>query len=203
MVNRVRGIKRFGYVVLSLCCVACSAGQSRSNGVSAIGLTPGEWAALSKPGPSHNLLQTFVGDWDVSLTFWSDPKTRGETSQGRSQISWILGKRFLQEQFSGAIGGEEYQGLGIIGYDNGSRSFKTVWADSLNTALTDSSGRYDPETNTIVLESQVYDPLRSGVKTVQSQLRINSPDSYTFSMTDTSPEGKQFKAFEMHYVRRS
>jgi hypothetical protein len=173
------------------------------DGVSAVGLTPGEWVALSKPGPSHKLLASFVGDWDVTVTFWSNPEASGESSSGKSKISWILGDRFLQEQFSGTVGGGEYQGLGIMGYDNGSRAFKTVWVDSLNTALTTSSGRYQPDTSTFLFESQLYDPLASGVKTIQSQLQVNSPNSYTFTMTDTSPEGKRFTSLEMRYRRIS
>jgi hypothetical protein len=202
----VRGV---AFKILALFSLACSLGacsllssKDGVDGVSARGLSPQEWAALSKPGPSHRLLETFVGEWDVQLTFWSDPRSKSDSSSGTSKISWILGERFLQEHFSGKIGGEDYTGLGMIGYDNGSRTFKTVWADSMNTALTVSSGRYYPDTNSFLLESQVYDPLVSGVKTIQSKFQINSPDSYTFSMTDTSPEGRQFTSFEMRYTRR-
>jgi hypothetical protein len=143
-----------------------------------------------------------VGEWDVKLTFWSDPKGAGQSSTGRSQISWVLGNRFIQEQFSGTIAGEEYRGIGIMGYDNGSRRFKTVWVDSLNTALTTSSGRFYPDTSTLVLESEVYDPLVSGVKKVHSKFQIESPNSYTFVMTDTSPEGTEFTSLEMRYQRK-
>lgn len=197
-------LHRAGMIVLTLFCASCAM-QSRHNvqdGVSAVGLTPGEWAALSKPGPSHRLLDTFIGNWDVKLTFWSDPKAAGESSFGTSQISWMLGQRFVQEQFSGKVAGEEYLGFGIMGYDNGSRTFKTVWADSLNTALTTASGRYDPETSSFLLESQLYDPLVSGVKTVTSTLQINSANSYTFSMKDISPDGKPFTSLEMRYTRK-
>lgn len=197
-------LNRAGVIVLCLVCASCAirSREAGQDGVSAVGLTPGEWAALSKPGPSHRLLETFVGKWDVQLTFWSDPKAAGESSVGTSQISWMLGGRFLQEHFSGKVAGEEYVGLGIMGYDNGSRTFKNVWVDSLNTALTTAEGRYDPETSTFVLESQLYDPLISGVKTITSTLQINSANSYTFSMRDISPEGKPFTSLEMRYTRQ-
>jgi len=187
-------------LVLSAC--AGRLGADKSDGVSAVGLSPEEWAALSKPGATHRLLDSIVGDWDVTLTFWSDPRSAGKSSSGRSQISWVLGKRFIQEHFSGTIIGEEYRGIGIMGYDNGSRRFKTVWADSLNTALTTSYGSFDSDTNTLLLESEVYDPLLSGVKQVHSRLQIHSPDLYTFVMTDTSPEGQEFTSLEMRYQRR-
>lgn len=193
-----------GLIVMILALNACTShfGSGERVGVSAVGLSPEQWAALSRPGPAHRLLDNLVGEWDVSLTFWSDPKSAGASSIGRSQIAWVLGKRFVQEQFSGTIAGEEYSGVGIMGYDNGSRSFKTVWADSQNTALTTSSGTLDSSTNTLLLESEVYDPLVSGVKRVQSRLQIQSPDLYTFVMTDTSPEGQEFTSLEMRYQRR-
>jgi hypothetical protein len=195
---------RCGVLVVSLLCAACATrtGTLDTDGVSAVGLTPREWAALSKAGPSHKVLDSFVGEWDVQLTFWSEPKATGESSVGRSQISWVLGKRFVQEQFEGTIAGDEYRGIGIMGYDNGSRLFRTVWADSLNTALTTSSGRFYPDTKMLVLESEVYDPLVSGMKKIHSKIQIDSSDSYTFSMTDTSPEGKRFTSLEMRYKRR-
>lgn len=197
--------RRCGFLLVCFWVAACSfqSPQFGEDGVSAVGLTPGEWVALSKPGPSHKLLSSFAGDWDVAVTFWSSPQASGETSSGKSRISWILGERFLQEQFTGTVGGEEYQGMGLMGYDNGSRAFKTVWVDSLNTALTTSSGRYQSDTSTFLFESQVYDPLVSGVKTIQSQVQVNSPNSYTFTMTDTSPEGKRFTSLEMRYRRTS
>jgi hypothetical protein len=197
------GLSRSGLLFLALFISACAV-QLKSgerDGVQAIGLTPEDWTALSKPGSSHRLLESFVGEWDVELTFWSDPDSAGESSLGHSQISWILGKRFLQEQFSGTLAGADYRGMGIMGYDNAAKRFKTVWADSLNTALTTSSGRFSPDGKTVDLESEVYDPLVSGLKVVQSKLQIESADSYTFFMTDTSPEGKKFKSLEMRYRR--
>ena len=88
-----------------------------------------------------------------------------------------------------------------MGYDNGSRTFKSVWLDSLNTAMTTATGRYNPDIHAIEFESQVYDPLRSGTKTVSSVLQFLSADSYTFTMTDISPEGERFTSLLMEYTR--
>ncbi len=173
-----------------------------ADGVSAIGLTPMEWAALSKPGASHSLLDAFVGEWDVRLTFWSGPQSKASTSTGTSTLSWVLGKRFLQEEFHGEVAGEKFDGMGLMGYDNGSRTFKTIWLDSLNTAMTMASGRYIPESNIFELSSSVYDPLVSGEKTVRSTLQFTSNDTYVFSMIDRSPEGKEFVSLKMEYSRK-
>lgn len=181
---------------------ACSFRSSR-DGVSPVGLTPSAWAALSQPGASHRLLEIFQGEWDATITVRSGPGETAQVSTGRSSIHWILGKRFLQEDFKGKTAGEEFEGMGLLGYDNGARAFKMVWVDSLNTALSVSTGKYVPESNIFEMVSEVYDPLLGKEKTVRSTLQVTSDDSYRFVMEDTAPSGKKFISFEILYTRRS
>jgi hypothetical protein len=181
--------------------IGCS-GRTSERPVSAVGLTPTEWASLSRPGPSHKVLAPFVGEWNVRMTFWSSPSSKPEISTGTSSISWILGERFVQEKFSGSAGGDAFEGMGIMGYDNASRVFKTMWVDSLNTAMAMASGKFFAERNAFELTSQLYDPLLSREKTVRSTIHFTSNDSYIFSMIDESPEGKEFKSLEMEYTRK-
>jgi len=189
-----------GCVVLSAL-GACSP-RSAGEPVSVVGLTPSEWASLSKPGPSHSLLAPFVGEWNVQITFWSSPTAKPEISSGTSSTRWILGERFLQEQFKGSAAGTAFEGMGLFGYDNASRTFRNIWVDSLNTTMAMASGRFFVERNTFELSSELYDPLLSREKTVRSTIQFVSQDSYVFNMLDTSPEGKQFKSLEMVYTRK-
>ena len=175
---------------------------SAEDGVSARSLTPMEWATLSRPGPSHKLLEMFAGEWDSEISFRSGPNDERQVSSGASNIHWVLGNRFLQEDFEGEAAGEKFQGMGLMGYDNGARQFKMVWIDSLNTALAVSAGRYNPERNVFEMTSDVYDPLLGAVKTVKSVLHVKSPDKYEFSMVDTAPDGREFTSLEMVYTRK-
>ena len=196
-------MKRFGLLVcLVVCHLITGCSFQANDGVSPSGLTPTEWASLSKPGPSHKLLDMFVGEWESTIAFRSEPGARPEVSKGRSSIHWVLGNRFLQEDFQGEAGGERFQGMGLMGYDNGARAFKFVWIDSLNTALAVSSGRYSPDRNLFEMKSEMYDPLFGGLKTVRSVLQIKSRDEYEFLMVDTAPNGKEFTSLEMKYTRR-
>lgn len=186
--------------VLASCSMRSSGGDI--DGVSAQGLTPGEWASLSQRGPSHKLLDMFVGDWNAQISFWSAPGADPQRSRGTSSIRWILGDRFLQEDFKGDVVGEQFQGMGLMGYDNAARQFKTVWIDSLNTALAVSYGKFLAERNAFDMASDVYDPLLGRTKTVRSMLAIESPDKYSFSMVDTAPNGQEFTSLEILYSRK-
>lgn len=189
-------------IPLSVFVVSACSLRSSTDGVSPVGLTPAAWAALSQPGASHRLLEIFEGDWDATISVRSAPGESAQVSKGRSRITWILDKRFLREEFKGETAGEEFEGMGLLGYDNGARVFKMVWVDSLNTALSVSTGRYVPESNVFEMVGEVYDPLFGREKTVRTTLQITSQDSYQFLMEDTAPSGKKFTAFEIQYARR-
>lgn len=193
------------YFSLIVCSVALLAGCSmhrHERGVRPEDLTPAEWAALSRPGESHKLLQGFAGDWDVRITFWSAPDAAPQDSHGSSTLSWILGDRFLQEDFHGDVLGESYQGLGLLGYDAAARRFMTVWLDSLNTAIAVQQGWYSPESSTFELKGEVYDPLLGRNKTTRSEIKIFSPNQYSVTMMDAAPNGATFKSLEIMYSRR-
>ncbi len=193
-----RGV--LGLVAAALA-AGCSLGGER--GVQPGSLTPLEWAALSKPGAAHQLLSSFVGTWNVKITFWSSPSAPPQESVGSSTLTWILGDRFVHEEFQGDVLGERYQGLGLMGYDAAARRFTTVWIDSLNTAIAVQQGRYLPESSTFELRGEVYDPLIGRNKTTRSEIRVLSPDQYSVRMIDAGPTGADFTSLEIVYTRRS
>jgi hypothetical protein len=184
--------------------IGCSLTSSAGNveGVNPDSLSEREWMALSKPGPSHRLLELFVGSWDAKLSFRSAPGGTAEVSRGQSTISWILGERFIKEEFDGEALGERFRGMSITGYDNAARRFSNVWIDSLNTALSTSYGKYIPEENRFDFVGEVYDPLRGGMKSTRSTMRIVSTNRYEFVMYDTAPNGLEYPALEIEYSRR-
>ncbi len=172
------------------------------NGVNATSLSEREWMALSKPGPSHRLLELFVGTWDAKITFRGGLDGKPEVSRGTSTVSWILGDRFIKEDFEGEALGERFLGLGITGYDNAARRFTNVWIDSLNTALATSYGKYLPDDNRFDFVGEIYDPLRGGMKSTRSTMRIISSNRYEFVMYDEAPNGMEYRALEIEYSRR-
>ncbi len=161
-------------------------------------LTPEDWLALGKPGPSHKILNGLVGDWDVEITSLSAPSAVPDRSKGSSHTSWILGDRFLEERFHG----EGYEGLGLMGYDRGAKLFSTMWMDSLTTAMAVSRGEFSPATNIFDLYGEVYDPLLGRPKETHTQIAIVSPNEYEVRMLDAAPNGERFYTLKLVYRRK-
>jgi hypothetical protein len=191
-------------LVTSTLLVGCALRSKAADvdGVDAASISEREWMALSKPGPSHRLLELFVGTWDAKISFRSGPGAKAEISRGMSTVSWILGERFIKEDFDGEALGERFQGMSITGYDNAARRFTNVWIDSLNTALATSYGKYLSEENRFDFVGEVYDPLRGGMKSTRSTMRVVSRNKYEFVMYDSSPKGIEYSALEIEYNRR-
>jgi Protein of unknown function (DUF1579) len=164
-------------------------------------LTPEEWVVLSQPGERHELLNAFVGEWDVDIVSWRDPKANPERSKGHSSSTWILGYRYVREKFVSLELGPRYEGLGFLGYDAGAKLFTTVWLDSLNTSIATSKGLYNPGTSTLEFRGEIYDPLLGRTKETRTFIRVLSKDSYEVSLVDRTARGIEFQSLQMTYRR--
>lgn len=190
----------FGFVLTSLLLAGCAA-QKPHDRVTPDSLSPTDWVALSKPGAEHKLLNMFVGEWEVKVSSWSDPKAPPHISPGYARSKWILGSRFVEERFDGLAEGVPYKGRGIIGYDAGAKEFTSVWMDSLNTSIALSRGEFSPDDRTFQLVGQIYDPLLGREKETLTEIHILSPDEYEITMLSVAPSGKRFRSLALNYRR--
>jgi hypothetical protein len=94
----------------------------------------------SDPGAGQKFLEAFAGDWAVAKTFYprtGDPvKTPGTCRQTMIHAGRFLKSEFVfQSPVPGQKQGEETTGLGIIGWDAGTKKFTSFWTDSRSTRI--------------------------------------------------------------------
>src|SRR4029450_8652344 len=80
---------------------------------------------------------------------WMKPGDKPQQSSGTSSMAWVLGGRFLQQNFKGTWADQPFEGLGSLGYDKVKKEYVSVWMDSMSTALFQGAGQYDPATKTL------------------------------------------------------
>lgn len=81
------------------------------------------------PGAGQKLLARMAGDWDVAKAFF--PARGGPVrTAGRCRQTMIHGGRFLQSECTFGEGPAATTGLGLIGFDESSGAFTSVWTDS-------------------------------------------------------------------------
>ena len=85
---------------------------------------------LHTHGASHRMLAGMAGSWNARIKIWSEPDKPSTESSGWSEQKMILDGRFLHQEFNGEMMGSPFIGIGITGYDNGSKQYVSNWMDS-------------------------------------------------------------------------
>ena len=122
-------------------------------------------------------------------------------STGTSESTWIMGDRFVQEQASGICMGQPFEGMGIIGYNNGTGKYSSYWIDNMGTGTMYSEGAYDAGTKTISSSGILFCPCR-GETTYRSVLVITDKNSHIYDMYMTEKDGTEFLAMKINYTRK-
>jgi len=164
-----------------------------------------QWMAKTQPGEHHRKLDKFVGQWDVTVQFWMAPGMPPQVNQGVSEIKWVLDGRFIQENFQSVMQmGDQpqtFKGFGLTGYDNVKQQYVGVWADTMSTAVIESTGQIDESTGGLVLVSKFDDPMTGEPATMRTVFTPISDDEVL--MEAYKPLGdKEFKFLEIAYTRR-
>lgn len=162
---------------------------------------PASAAAASAPGPQHNMLDIFVGTWDVTANFDTGPGQPPETASGQMTNAWQLEGRWLKQEYSGQMASlGSFRGLGFLGYDNLQKTFVGTWMDTLSTSCFMSKGNFDDANATFTLTGDFT--VEGGEKYKQKQvMSVLSPDRYVVTMYLTGPDGVEFKTGNLEYTR--
>ena len=162
------------------------------------------WQAYATPGSNHKVLEPLVGEWTVEARYWMGGQgSEPMESKGTAKVQWVLGGRYLQEEFSGEMMQRPFQGIGVTAYDNFKKKYLSTWIDSMGTGIFTSEGSVD-ETGKVLTFLGKMDEPATGEKDKPTKyiVRIISPDKHTFEMHDLGL-GAKSKVMEMTYTRKS
>src|SRR5436190_11008847 len=162
------------------------------------------WEAYATPGVNHKTLEPLVGQWTVEARFWMGGQGNPPTeSKGTAKVQWILGSRYLQEEFSGELMQRPFQGMGITAYDNFKKKYLSTWIDSVGTSIFMCEGTSDETGKVLTFLGRMDEPA-TGQKDKPTKyiIRVVSPDKHIFEMHDLTL-GDKSKVFEMTSTRKS
>ena len=160
------------------------------------------WAKVSQPGEFHTHLQPLVGNWKFVGKWRMTADAPWTDSAGTSTYKWILGNRFLTQDYNGGMFmGQAFVGFGIMGYDNIKKQYTSAWMDNMGTQMMPSHGTCD-SSGKVFTYAGVYDDVVSGKeKKTESILRIINNDKHVFEMYGWDDAGKKFLSMELIYTR--
>ena len=156
---------------------------------------------LATPGEPHKLLASMAGSWNAKVKGWMDPDQPPTESTGICERKMILDGRFLQEEFSGDMGGTPFHGISISGYDNHTKKYQMMWIDSMGTGMACFEGKASRDGKTMTQECHYDDPVK-GPMTWRSIMRIVDNNTQEVEMFGIYKGGKEEKMMEITYTRK-
>lgn len=157
---------------------------------------------LGATNANHQYFKNFVGTWDVKSTMWVMPGAPPTVSQNTSEAKLILDGRFLMMKIEGAMMGQPFEALQIVGYDNLQKKYITFWIDNTSTAFYLTSGVRDSVANILTETGEWPEPMSGGTIKVRYLTKMINADEFVYEMFMMGPDGKEFKTLENVATRR-
>ncbi len=156
---------------------------------------------VGTPGDRHKLFARLEGTWITRTRSWMEPDKPPTEMTGTCEQKMLLDGRFLQQIYTGAMMGETFTGINIIGFDNHTRKYMSAWIDSMSTGIYFFQGIASADGKTITQESSYDDPVR-GPTVWRSVTRIKDDNTLEYEMYLTDKTGKEEKMTEMVVTRK-
>ena len=185
--------------VTLLSLVACS--TSSKSGPADPDFNQEDFARLVAPGEQHQMLSQLSGEWAANASFWMGGKEINSKATMNRQV--VLGGRFVQEDYR-EIGGQNMNGVGLIGYNNAANKFSYTWADTMGTGVFTSLGEEiaaPAGQRAIQFTGEQVCPVSGEKASNRSVLRMISPSKQSFEVFQTGADGEEQKLLEVVYTR--
>jgi hypothetical protein len=149
---------------------------------------------------NHQFLKKYEGDWDCQVKGWTAPDQPPTVSQGTFRGEMRLEGRFLFMEFKGAMFGQPFAGVQIIGFDNMQQKYLSLWIDNTSTMFFVTGGtRQDG----VISETGLWPDAVTGDQVpVKARTTWKGADEYVYEQFMVRPDGSEQKSMEMTCTRR-
>jgi len=156
------------------------------------------------PGPEHQKLAAFAGDFTYTAKFWMAPEAPPMEMKGTAKRAMIMEGRFLKDDSAGEAqaGMPAFQGQGITGFDLYKKKFVGSWIDSMSTSIANMTGEMDASGKVLTMWSEQYDPTYDAVVKMRWVTKLTGPNTQAMEFYTTLPGGKEMKTGEISYTKK-
>jgi Protein of unknown function (DUF1579) len=152
------------------------------------------------PGPVHKKLVGLAGSWDVAVTYVIDGGER--TGTARCESHWILGGRFLQQEYNSNFMGKPFTVLQLLGYDNQKKKTIELMMDTLSTSVLHNEGSISEDGKVITNEGELLNHETGKPLKLRTVTTIIDQYHYTLEWFQPGASGKDEKVVSMSHSRR-
>lgn len=152
----------------------------------------------TQPGARHKQLDVLAGSWDVVVRFkyGLGPERQGKAT---SEAKWILGNRFLQQEYKSESGQVTLQ---FVGYDNQKKKFFEVKMDNMDTGVLYTEGAISEDGKIITNLGDRTDPMTGETRKLRIVTTILHKDHYTVEWFQPGVDGQEQKSVTLIHTRK-
>lgn len=151
------------------------------------------------PGEAHKKLDQFAGTWKAAVRHWMEPGSQPMESTGTMKNTWVLGNRFLRQDYKSDSVDMPFEGTGYFGYNNITGNYEGFWIDTMTTGMMTETGSLKGRTWTMSGEAEF--PTAGSKFEKRSVITVDGPDRHKCEMYFKGPDGNEFKTMEIEYKR--
>lgn len=160
------------------------------------------WAKYMTPGEHHKVLEMMAGDFKYTMWWKMSPDQPPTSSAGEYKGEMAMGGRFLMTMVNGEMMGQEFHGMGCLGYDNALKKHVSAWIDNMGTGIMRSEGACDASGKVITFSGEMLDPLTSQMCKYKFVYTIKSNDEFSMQWWSPNPaNGELFESMGISYTR--
>lgn len=157
--------------------------------------------AIGQPGEPHKELMAMTGNWDTKIKMKMAPDAPWEEYTGTSKIQKALGGRYIIEKFSAELGMMgKFDGLLIMGYNNLTEEYESIWMDNFSTSPTMAAGDIN-ESGTMIMKGLMKDLITPEGRPYRHETTPKGKDYQLMQMFDTIPPVGDVMVMEIEYTR--
>ena len=164
-----------------------------------------EMMQYATPAEHHGHIKCLEGSWDFTMRFHMAPDAPWEENTGHSEHKWVLGGRFLQQTISSPPSKSipvEFEGLGMLGYDNFAGEYVQLWMDNFMTGVVMLKGDCSENGKQITVTGKLTKPMGEGQTIdVRWVYKIENDDEFVFEMWEPDAEGEMYLHGQIAYKR--
>jgi hypothetical protein len=153
------------------------------------------------PGDAHKLLDPMTGTFDTKISMWMVPGAEPLTTSGTSENRWVMGGRYVEQQFNGTFNGMPFEGRGYTGYDNVRKQYWGTWIDNMSTGVMICWGS-STDGKVWTFKGTMPDPMSGQELAIEEKVLIADADHHSMEMWMPGPDGKVYKSMQIDYTRK-
>jgi len=162
------------------------------------------WQEATTPGEAHKKLEAMVGTWDAEVKIWMNgPSGEPTVSKGTSENKFVLGGRYIEQDFTSEMMNQPFSGVGYTGYDNFNKKYVGFWIDNMSTAMSTMDGNADKSGKTFTMWGKMDEPMTGEKgKKVKYVTTVIDNDKHVFQVYDVTTYGDKKPTMQITYTRR-